>query len=64
MNQVLALEQTSEETLPDAVRELIAQRDAARAAKDWAASDRLRGEIELHGWQIKDTRHGQKVSRR
>ena len=63
MNAVLALEQTSEE-LPPAALELIARRDAARRTKDWAASDRLREEIEALGWQIKDTRDGQKVVRR
>jgi cysteinyl-tRNA synthetase len=63
INQVLALEPTIE-ALPDAVRAFIAQRDAARAAKNWTESDRLRDEIEKLGWQIKDTRTGQKVSRR
>jgi cysteinyl-tRNA synthetase len=63
MNAVLALEETSRE-IPPAVIDLIAQRERARAARQWPESDRLRAEIEALGWQIKDTREGQKVSRR
>jgi len=62
MNDVLALEEESEE-IPAAVVDLMAQREQARAARQWSESDRLRSEIEALGWQIKDTREGQKVSR-
>jgi hypothetical protein len=44
---------------PDAaVLELLKQREAARQAREWAAADRLRTEIERAGWQIKDTPEG------
>ncbi len=37
------------------------ERDAARARKDWAASDRLRAEIAALGYAIKDTPGGSVV---
>ena len=42
-------------TVPNAnINALIATRNAARAAKDFAESDRLRGELEAMGLQLKD----------
>jgi cysteinyl-tRNA synthetase len=52
------------ETVPADVQSLVDQREAARKAKDFAASDRLRGEIEEKGWIVKDTKEGQKVTRK
>jgi cysteinyl-tRNA synthetase len=49
--------------VPEAVRTLLARRGEARAARDWKASDALRDEIASHGWLVKDTKEGQKVSR-
>jgi cysteinyl-tRNA synthetase len=56
--------------LPDAVEELEPQlaslldrRSAARAARDWAASDRLRDELAGHGIAVEDTRDGQRWRR-
>lgn len=49
--------------VPEAVRNLLVRRAEARAAKDWKASDTLRDEIASHGWLVKDTKDGQKVSR-
>jgi cyanophycinase-like exopeptidase len=45
-------------TLPPAVQALVEQRQAARLAKDWAASDALRDQIAALGWIVKDTRDG------
>jgi cysteinyl-tRNA synthetase len=39
---------------PEAVRELAARRDAARAEKDFAEADRLRDEIAASGWEVRD----------
>jgi cysteinyl-tRNA synthetase len=39
---------------PQEVMRKLAQRDAARKARDFGAADRLRAEIEALGWQIKD----------
>ncbi|MBC8077421.1 MAG: cysteinyl-tRNA synthetase [Chloroflexales bacterium] len=37
------------------VRDLVTQRQAARAARDWALSDRLRAQIATLGWEVRDT---------
>jgi cysteinyl-tRNA synthetase len=45
----------------EAPAELVAlaeKRQAARAAKDWAESDRLRDELKEFGWIVKDSREG------
>ena len=44
-----------------AMRELMAQRDAARAAKDYATSDRLRDELAALGVEVMDTASGTEV---
>ena len=56
--------------LPDAVEALEAElgalldeRAAARAARDWAASDRLRDELADRGVIVEDTRDGQRWRR-
>jgi hypothetical protein len=56
-------QQTPEETPPPAgpppaVLALIQQREAARARRDWAAADALRGQIAAWGWQVLDTQAG------
>jgi glycosyl transferase family 2 len=40
--------------IPEAVLSAAHERAAARAARDWATADRLRGEIEAAGWTIVD----------
>jgi len=40
--------------IPDEVLSLAHERSAARAARDWAAADRLRAEIEAAGWKVVD----------
>ena len=44
-----------------AMRELMSQRDAARAAKDYATSDRLRDELAALGVEVMDTASGTEV---
>ena len=44
--------------VPDDVRELATERDAARAAKDWARADELRAELETAGYVVEDTPAG------
>ena len=63
MDSVLALfdrnqAQSVDDTLAAKVEALIAQRAAARAAKDWPASDRVRDELAALGVQIKDGPQG------
>jgi cysteinyl-tRNA synthetase len=39
-------------------QELLAERQAARAGKDFAEADRLRDELAARGWQVRDTADG------
>ncbi len=48
------------ETLPSGARQLLDQRAAAREARDWASSDRLRDELATLGVIVEDTRDGQR----
>ncbi|MGC1480297.1 MAG: cysteine--tRNA ligase [Chthoniobacterales bacterium] len=48
--------------VPAEVEDLVAQRAAARAARDFAASDTLRDKIAALGWSVKDTKDGQKLT--
>lgn len=64
LNEVFGLELDGPEfELPESVKQLIEQRQAARAAKDFAESDRLRGEIEGQGFGVEDTKDGQKLKK-
>lgn len=56
-------EETHDEPLPDDIRKLIAERDAARAQKNFAEADRLRKEIAKRGFVIDDTEEGSRVRR-
>jgi len=40
------------------VADLVTQRDAARAAKDWAGADRIRDELLARGIVLEDTPNG------
>ncbi len=40
------------------------QRQAARVAKDWKESDRLRDEIAKRGWMVQDTPQGPKLKKK
>jgi cysteinyl-tRNA synthetase len=47
-----------------AVQKLLEQRIAARNNKNWQDSDRLRGEIEQHGFIVEDVKGTQKLKRK
>jgi len=51
------------EGLPAEIEALVAARAAARAAKDWAGSDRFRDELAVKGWEVRDSKEGQKVKK-
>jgi cysteinyl-tRNA synthetase len=53
-----------EDTAPPEVVELAGQREAARAARDFGESDRLRGEIESLGWEVRDEAAGFRLVRK
>ena len=50
--------------VPAEVQALLDARAAARAAKNWAESDRLRDEIAAAGWSVKDSKDGQTVTKK
>jgi cysteinyl-tRNA synthetase len=52
-----------EEGLPAEVVDLSEQRDAARAARDWAAADAIRDRLAELGWVVEDTPAGTRVHR-
>ena len=49
--------------VPEEIEELLAQRQAARRAKDFGAADRLRDEITARGYKIVDTPQGPRAER-
>ena len=49
------------EELPQEIKILVAERQAARNAQDWAASDRLRDTIQELGYLVQDTKEGMQV---
>jgi cysteinyl-tRNA synthetase len=53
-----------EAELPAEIGELAEARAQARLAKDWRKSDELRDELAAHGWEARDTKDGQKITRR
>jgi cysteinyl-tRNA synthetase len=58
---VLALQPDDVAAIPQEVEELLTDRAAARAAKEWKKSDELRDQIAARGWVVKDTKDGQKI---
>jgi cysteinyl-tRNA synthetase len=52
------------EALPAEIEAKLAQRKKARAEKNWALSDQLRDEIQALGYQVQDSKEGQKVAKR
>jgi cysteinyl-tRNA synthetase len=60
---VIFFGKAAEVEIPPEIQALVAARAEARAAKNWAESDRLRDEIAAAGWCVKDSRDGQKVTK-
>jgi cysteinyl-tRNA synthetase len=61
---VLAFLAKPETDAPAEALALLAQRQAARQAKNWAESDRIRNELATRGWIIQDTPQGPKLKRK
>ncbi len=59
----LDLERLALETqeIPPEVRDLVAERDRAREAKDFARSDEIRDQLAAQGWEVMDTAEGTRV---
>jgi cysteinyl-tRNA synthetase len=49
---------------PAEISQLAEARVQARLAKDWRKSDELRDELAARGWEARDTKDGQKITRR
>jgi len=54
---------TGDGTIPQDIAALVDARATARGAKDWAESDRLRDAIAAKGWEVRDSKDGQKVKK-
>jgi len=63
VDRVLAVLPDEASELEPEVAEILQAREAARAARDWAASDRLRQELAAFGVAVEDTRDGQRWRR-
>jgi cysteinyl-tRNA synthetase len=63
INQVLAFEAEAEKP-PAEIAALANERVQARLAKDWQKSDELRDAIQRGGWEVRDTKDGQVLTRR
>jgi cysteinyl-tRNA synthetase len=63
INQVLAFEAEREKP-PAEIAALADERVQARLAKDWQKSDELRDAIQGRGWEVRDTKDGQVLTRR
>jgi cysteinyl-tRNA synthetase len=61
INHVLAFHRDAA-AIPAEITALVGQRQTARAAKNWAESDRLRDAIAELGWIVKDTKDGAKLT--
>jgi cysteinyl-tRNA synthetase len=53
-----------ENVVPAEIAALGEARIQARLAKDWRRSDELRDELAARGWEARDTKDGQKITRR
>jgi cysteinyl-tRNA synthetase len=64
INNVLDLETENEILLPAEVAQLAKDRENARREKNWNQSDELRDRISARGWEVRDTKDGQKLTPR
>jgi cysteinyl-tRNA synthetase len=62
INTVLDLELETEIAVPAEVTQLAEQRENARRQKNWKRSDELRDQISALGWEVRDTKDGQKLT--
>jgi cysteinyl-tRNA synthetase len=63
INDVLQLE-AEQEQVPAEINRLLEERSRARQERNWSLSDQLRNRIEAAGWMVKDTKEGQKLTKR
>ena len=63
INNVLDLETEDEILQPAEIVQLAKDRENARREKNWKRSDELRDRISALGWEVRDTKDGQKITR-
>ncbi len=64
LTDVLGLKKAgADDALSEEIRALLDARAAARKARVWAESDRLRDELKARGYAVEDTAQGQKVKK-
>jgi cysteinyl-tRNA synthetase len=61
---VLAFGRISDAAVPAAIQQMFDARSAARKEKNWTESDRLRDAIAAAGWEVRDSKDGQKLKKR
>jgi cysteinyl-tRNA synthetase len=61
INSVLDLERETDIVIPPRVAQLANERENARREKNWKRSDELREQIGALGWEVRDTKEGQKL---
>ena len=64
IDNVLQLEIKYEVAVPAEVMQLAKDREKARGEKNWRKSDELRDRILALGWELRDTKDGQKLTQR
>jgi len=64
INTVLGLESETKMMVPEDVAQLAKEREKARCEKNWKGSDELRDRISALGWDVRDTKDGQKLTLR
>jgi len=64
INTILQFQRDEESGPAQAVLDLVEARAAARTAKNWALSDEIRSQIDAAGWIVKDSKEGQKLTRK
>lgn len=64
IDQIFSLDLFKKEKIdiPEEIKKLLEKRKQARKDKKWDKSDKIREQIEEKGFEIKDTKQGQKVS--
>jgi cysteinyl-tRNA synthetase len=58
-----ALLEEEEDEAPEELRELVAQREEARASRDFERADQIREQLADAGWEIRDTPEGARLVR-
>ncbi len=61
-NSIFELINLNDKAIPSFIKSLLALRKKARQKKDWNESDRLRLEILKEGYQVRDSKNGQKIT--